>query len=107
MLFKEAQEIITGQVPYVEYKNEHGVYRALDKKSPPICPKELAGSSEREKRMWRLLIQCWDHDPMARPKARKIFKTVCTSYSFKLVSATYSKRLYNLLDSGFGHLDLA
>ncbi|KAF8596176.1 WD40 repeat-like protein [Ceratobasidium sp. AG-I] len=78
-------EIISGNVPYVEYKNESGIYRALDKKKPPNRPKELLLPEERGEQMWSLLLQCWDHDPTARPEASVVLRLLQT-----IVTETHS-----------------
>ncbi|KAG9116812.1 hypothetical protein FRC07_007440 [Ceratobasidium sp. 392] len=57
-------EIVTGRVPYAEYKVDRTIIRALDKMQFPNRPKEV--SSEW---MWSLFEACWDHDPEARPPA--------------------------------------
>jgi hypothetical protein len=73
---KILQEIITGAVPYFEYKSDVGIYRAIDKKQPPRRPKVLPGPEERAVRMWDLLLRCWDHDPSARPDALLVLESV-------------------------------
>ncbi|KAF8599437.1 hypothetical protein BDV93DRAFT_560381 [Ceratobasidium sp. AG-I] len=62
-------EIITGKIPYSEYMQEWGIYRAIDSKKPPTRPKELVGKSQQEDTLWALLLQCWDHNAVARPSA--------------------------------------
>lgn len=65
-------EIISGNVPYQEFQSEFSIYRALDKKQFPKRPQELPESDARATKMWALLVQCWDHDPDARPDATSV-----------------------------------
>lgn len=76
LLCNRKQEIVTGKVPYFEYKTDGGIVRALDKKKPPIRPAIQFGPDERANRMWRLLTRCWDHDPNARPEAASLLQSV-------------------------------
>ncbi|KAF8598370.1 WD40 repeat-like protein [Ceratobasidium sp. AG-I] len=69
-------EILTGKVPYSEYKYDTAILRALDRKQPPVRPKAVLGSDQRSDQMWSLMLECWDHDPAARPKARLVRKLV-------------------------------
>lgn len=71
---------MTGKVPYAEYVNDMGIYRAIDKKQPPARPIELSGPNERANQMWTLLRKCWDHDPVARPNASLVLTSVCVEY---------------------------
>ncbi|KAF8602302.1 kinase-like protein [Ceratobasidium sp. AG-I] len=65
-------EIISGRVPYFEYKHESGIYRALDKKKAPTRPDEFPTTDEKANQIWALLLNCWDHTPSARPEALTI-----------------------------------
>ena len=71
------QEIITGNVPYSEYRTEMGIYRAIHSKQPPRRPAMLSGPEKRADMMWSLLLECWDHDPHVRPDATTVLKLVC------------------------------
>ncbi|KAF8594982.1 kinase-like protein [Ceratobasidium sp. AG-I] len=62
-------EIVTGRIPYFEFRNDMSIYRAISRQKPPKRPKKLAESDERSNQMWELLVRCWDHDPAARPDA--------------------------------------
>lgn len=66
------QEIMTGTVPYVEYRTDAGVCGAIFKRQFPRRPKEFSGSGARETNMWTLLEQCWDYDPESRPDASSV-----------------------------------
>lgn len=63
-------------MPYAEYRNDPGIYRAIYKKEPPKRPGELIGPDERAEQMWELLLHCWNHDPWARPNASSVFTSV-------------------------------
>ncbi|KAF8596189.1 kinase-like protein [Ceratobasidium sp. AG-I] len=89
-------ETITGEVPYSEYRYDMGIYRAIDKRKLPNRPQQLLDSNERGKRVWRLLLKCWDRDPAARPDASSVLKSV---YSLKGLPAP------RLRDSGGGKFD--
>ncbi|KAG8723968.1 hypothetical protein FRC09_000935 [Ceratobasidium sp. 395] len=65
-------EIVTGRVPYFEYKVDRAIIRALDRKQVPNCPKEFMYENGRANWMWLLLQTCWDHDPKVRPAAFSI-----------------------------------
>ncbi|KAF8602298.1 kinase-like protein [Ceratobasidium sp. AG-I] len=62
-------EIITGRVPYSEFKDDRRVVHAVDNNIKPIRPQELLGPSRRENQMWDLLTECWDRSPKNRPAA--------------------------------------
>ncbi|KAF8594851.1 WD40 repeat-like protein [Ceratobasidium sp. AG-I] len=62
-------EIVTGRIPYFEFRNDMSIYRAIIRQKPPKRPKELAESDERSNQIWELLVRCWDHDHAARPDA--------------------------------------
>ncbi|KAG9090404.1 hypothetical protein FRC06_001105 [Ceratobasidium sp. 370] len=64
-------EIISGRVPYAEYKVDRAIIRALDKKEFPTRPKEVSTDW-----IWSLLEACWDHDPDARPSASWVYDQV-------------------------------
>ncbi|KAF8593042.1 hypothetical protein BDV93DRAFT_294419 [Ceratobasidium sp. AG-I] len=67
-------EIITGAVPYSEYRTDMGIYRAIHNKQFPRRPAELSGPDERAEMMWLLLLECWDYDPTARPDAAAVLE---------------------------------
>ena len=77
MLFEPRQEIFTGAIPYSEYRNDVGVYRAIDRKQPPRQPQVLTGPDPRATPMWNILLKCWDHDPSVRPDAPSVLAWVC------------------------------
>lgn len=83
------QEIISGNVPYSQYQFDVGVIRALDRKHPPKRPQELLGSREQSTRMWELLLQCWDHDPFARPDALSVLISVRVSHFLYFLNTDY------------------
>ncbi|KAF8596178.1 kinase-like protein, partial [Ceratobasidium sp. AG-I] len=66
------QETISGEVPYAEYRNDMGIYRAIDRKQVPNRPAQLLVPDERARQMWALLITCWDHDPAIRPRVSTV-----------------------------------
>ncbi|KAG8717929.1 hypothetical protein FRC09_013430 [Ceratobasidium sp. 395] len=74
-------EIVTGKVPYAEYKVDRAIIRALDKKQFPKCPKEFMFEDGPENWMWLLLQTCWDHDPKARPPASFIYSRLTAESS--------------------------
>ncbi|GAB1519817.1 hypothetical protein RhiTH_002887 [Rhizoctonia solani] len=67
-------EIITAEIPYIEC-SQGAIYKVKDRKRHPNRPQELLGS-DRSDAMWSLLVQCWDHDPSARPTAREVLEKV-------------------------------
>ncbi|KAG9093265.1 hypothetical protein FRC07_011498, partial [Ceratobasidium sp. 392] len=62
-------EIITGKVPYAEYKTDSAVIVALTKKRLPRRPTQAICHDS----MWSLLAACWNHDPEARPSASLVY----------------------------------
>lgn len=76
LLSHTKQEVVTGKVPYPEYKTDGGIYGALNNKKPPIRPEELAVENERADKIWALLLQCWDHNAVARPSASEVLAGV-------------------------------
>ncbi|KAF8603733.1 kinase-like protein [Ceratobasidium sp. AG-I] len=69
-------EVITGKVPYSEYLQDPGIIRALDRKKPPVRPKELVSTNEQANMVWALLLQCWDHDAATRPGALSVLASL-------------------------------
>ena len=67
---------MTGTVPYSEYRTEMGIYRAIYNKQPPRRPAKLPGHEEQAETMWSVLLECWDHDPIARPDAATVLEMV-------------------------------
>ncbi|KAF8709181.1 Protein tyrosine kinase, partial [Rhizoctonia solani] len=67
-------EIITAEIPYIEC-SQGAIYKVKDRKRHPNRPQGLLGS-DRSDAMWSLLVQCWDHDPSARPTAREVLEKV-------------------------------
>ncbi|KAF8602231.1 WD40 repeat-like protein [Ceratobasidium sp. AG-I] len=67
-------EIVSGAVPYAEYRSDMGIYRAIDRKQLPKRPKLPAGPDEPANQMWALLVRCWDHDPDDRPEASFVLR---------------------------------
>ncbi|KAF8593680.1 hypothetical protein BDV93DRAFT_566258 [Ceratobasidium sp. AG-I] len=45
------------------------IFGAIDKKKVPERPTELLTTDDRANQLWRLLAECWDHNPAARPEA--------------------------------------
>ncbi|KAF8595657.1 WD40 repeat-like protein [Ceratobasidium sp. AG-I] len=62
-------EIVTGRMPYSEFRNDMSIYRAISLQKPPKRPQELSATDDRANEVWQLLLRCWDHDPAARPDA--------------------------------------
>ncbi|KAG8711786.1 hypothetical protein FRC09_020409 [Ceratobasidium sp. 395] len=77
-------EIITGRVPYAEYKVDSSIIRALDKKEFPDRPKETISNG-----MWRLFEACWDHNPKARPSASKVYGGIVKTLEFGTVAQLF------------------
>ncbi|KAH7338742.1 kinase-like domain-containing protein [Rhizoctonia solani] len=67
-------EIITGKSPYVEYKRHFGVLKALSDKKLPRRPESLSQTSDKHDRLWRLLVECWNHNWTARPDAQHVLE---------------------------------
>lgn len=72
-------------MPYAEYRSDMGIYRALDRKVPPKRPTEFPGTDDRATAMWQLLLQCWDHDPSARPETSAVMTLVGSERHFDLL----------------------
>ncbi|KAF8596613.1 hypothetical protein BDV93DRAFT_527976 [Ceratobasidium sp. AG-I] len=68
-MYAFGMEIVTGRIPYFEFRNDMSIYRAISRQKPPKRPKELAETDERSNQIWELLVRCWDHDPAVRPDA--------------------------------------
>ncbi|KAG8679482.1 hypothetical protein FRC08_016956, partial [Ceratobasidium sp. 394] len=62
-------EIMTGRVPYAEFKVDRAIIRALDKKQFPNRPQELSSHTP----LWSLLEACWNHDPEGRPASSSVY----------------------------------
>ncbi|QRV80227.1 Tyrosine kinase domain protein [Ceratobasidium sp. AG-Ba] len=65
-------EIVTGRLPYSEYKVDGGVIMALHQQKLPKRPRELLSQD----RLWALLVACWNQDPHARPTASSVYRTL-------------------------------
>ncbi|KAF8594860.1 kinase-like protein, partial [Ceratobasidium sp. AG-I] len=76
-MYAFGMEMVTGRIPYFEFRNDMSIYRAISRQKPPKRPKELAESDERSNQIWELLVRCWDHDPAARPDAPYSLSYVC------------------------------
>ncbi|KAF8602233.1 hypothetical protein BDV93DRAFT_444457, partial [Ceratobasidium sp. AG-I] len=72
-------EIVSGDMPYAEYRNDMSIYRAIDKKQLPRRPEQLTGTDEPTNMLWALLVRCWNHDPGARPEASFVLRFVSVS----------------------------
>lgn len=68
-----------------------GIYRAIDKHTPPNRPKELPTTDKPSERMWMLLLRCWSHDPSARPDA-----TIVLAEVGYFISAEFASFVINL-----------
>ncbi|KAF9256247.1 kinase-like protein [Marasmius fiardii PR-910] len=66
-------ELFTHQYPYSKIKHPPEVVLVVARKRPPPQPKE-ARVIERglDDDMWKLLIECWDHIPSARPTIEEV-----------------------------------
>ncbi|KAF9268622.1 kinase-like protein [Marasmius fiardii PR-910] len=66
-------ELFTHQYPYWKIKHPPEVVLVVARKRPPPQPKE-ARVIERglDDDMWKLLIECWDHIPSARPTIEEV-----------------------------------
>ncbi|CAE6502833.1 unnamed protein product [Rhizoctonia solani] len=71
-LHQNELEIITGKSPYIEYKRDFGVLKALSDKKLPRRPEALSQTSDKHDRLWNLLVECWNHDCAARPDAQHV-----------------------------------
>ncbi|KAF8602272.1 kinase-like protein [Ceratobasidium sp. AG-I] len=81
-------EILTGKVPYTKYAQDFAIFNALVKKQPPDRPEVLNDQTAQAETMWRLLLQCWDHTPAARPSAPWVLTQVL---NVELASSTGRK----------------
>lgn len=62
-------EIVTGTIPYFpECRIDYQIFTKLSRKELPKQTMDFT-RNERGERMWALLVQCWDHNPAARPMA--------------------------------------
>lgn len=79
MPFNNEQEIITGSVPYESQCRME--VQVLIKLTAKVLPERVShfNQNERGDRTWALLVQCWNHDPDARPTAGDVHDTVCPS----------------------------
>ncbi|CAE6460363.1 unnamed protein product [Rhizoctonia solani] len=62
-------EVVTSSLPYSECRRDHNVLIKLNRKELPKRSMVHFPENEQWNRMWCLLTQCWDHDPMSRPTA--------------------------------------
>ncbi|KDN33423.1 hypothetical protein RSAG8_13486, partial [Rhizoctonia solani AG-8 WAC10335] len=67
-------EIISGESPYAEYRRDFGVLKALWDKKLPKRPEVLSESNSKQDKIWRLLVECWNHDHTARPDAQAVLE---------------------------------
>lgn len=88
------QEILTGTVPYSEYRNDEGIYRAMARKQPPRRPKVLPGSDQQSSFMWGLLLKCWDHNPLVRPGATSVYTLVSPKTLVAIGTFLHSRDAY-------------
>ncbi|KAG8731858.1 hypothetical protein FRC10_001400, partial [Ceratobasidium sp. 414] len=87
-------ETITGTVPYIEYRFDAAIIRALDRKQPPNRPSELSTEDTQGDWTWSLLRTCWKHDPAMRPLAslvHTLLEGLCSSQVTEDVLFTLQK----------------
>lgn len=73
----DEQEIVTGTIPYFpECRIDYQIFTKLSRKELPKQTMDFT-RNERGERMWALLVQCWDHNPAARPMAYYVLDEVC------------------------------
>ncbi|QRV80226.1 Tyrosine kinase family catalytic domain protein [Ceratobasidium sp. AG-Ba] len=77
-------EIITGRVPYAEFRFDPAVIRALDRNQLPKRPQELSTQDAQDTWMWSLLVLCWDIDPKKRPRASLVHNLVDGLYTSRV-----------------------
>ncbi|KAF8593840.1 WD40 repeat-like protein [Ceratobasidium sp. AG-I] len=108
-------EIITGNVPYAEYRSDMGIYRAISRKKPPKQQKELSLPEPQIKPVWDLLMNCWNHDPSSRPDAASVLallrwdvgspvNSVAISHDGKLVASGSTDGFVRIWDAHTGYL---
>ncbi|CUA67421.1 Ephrin type-A receptor 6 [Rhizoctonia solani] len=69
-------ETITNANPYSECQHESQIYGKLSRNEHPKRPEEYLPATEWGTRMWSLLLQCWDFNPVLRPTANIVLKLV-------------------------------
>ncbi|KAG9027352.1 hypothetical protein FRB95_007839 [Tulasnella sp. JGI-2019a] len=72
-------EIITGKVPYPEFKNASALFEELNSgRRPPATPSSRNGKSFIN--LWEIASSCWEADPLKRPSARDVSAKVSCTY---------------------------
>lgn len=69
-------EVMTNKLPFYQYKNTQ-IYSVMVKKGIPHLPEETEGEGGRNgkelnEELWKMLVRCWDYDPLSRPRCRVI-----------------------------------
>ncbi|QRV88286.1 Tyrosine kinase catalytic domain protein [Ceratobasidium sp. AG-Ba] len=67
-------EVMSGEVPFANYKQEIRLVLAIvNKKMTPNRPEaEIPTGDERSDRLWTLLGRCWSSEPTERPSANEV-----------------------------------
>jgi hypothetical protein len=76
-LMNPFQEVITGQIPYSEFRSEPMVVLAVIQGTTPKRPAEIMRNAKFGQKRWDMLLKCWQKDPDSRPKAWEIRDMVC------------------------------
>ena len=63
---------MTGEVPFAELRSEKSVLDHAKKGKRPRRPKKYLVHRGLDDRLWNLISQCWNHDPLARPSASSV-----------------------------------
>ncbi|CAE6455305.1 unnamed protein product [Rhizoctonia solani] len=70
------QEVITGAIPYSQCINDAQVILKVVQKVFPERSLEYFADDSLGNGTWRLLTQCWDHDPILRPTAQVVLVSI-------------------------------
>ncbi|KAG8753999.1 hypothetical protein FRC11_006917, partial [Ceratobasidium sp. 423] len=68
-------EILTGALPYSEYRKDYVVLMKLQRGDLPTRPEQIK-DDDLGNEMWQLLLSCWDRNSNARPSVENVSESV-------------------------------
>ncbi|CUA75690.1 hypothetical protein RSOLAG22IIIB_11917 [Rhizoctonia solani] len=74
-------EILTGEVPYSECRQDYTIIQKVVKGTLPNRPLDRLKDDNKGNMMWRLLQDCWRRDASERPPPGRIIDTLANHIS--------------------------
>ncbi|KAF8605103.1 kinase-like protein [Ceratobasidium sp. AG-I] len=93
-VYSLGMEIISGLVPYHEHSSYLTVIKTIEKEQLPSRPEQLCEYTKLGKDWWRILLACWNRNPLDRPDSKVVRDKVSCTLDLAVRSSCFSRLKY-------------